>query len=86
MLDQKIIPTEKNKASDVFRLFLTYLKKKFFIPKRQVSITLVRMFIKTKGFTLYRPLLACTHIFVIFIGRTDAEAETPILWLPDGKN
>ena len=22
----------------------------------------------------------------IFIGRTDAEAETPILWLPDGKN
>ena len=22
----------------------------------------------------------------IFIGRTDAEAETPILWLSDGKN
>ena len=22
----------------------------------------------------------------IFIGRTDAEAETPILWPPDGKN
>ena len=22
----------------------------------------------------------------IFIGRTDVEAETPILWLPDGKN
>ena len=22
----------------------------------------------------------------VFIGRTDAEAETPILWLPDGKN
>ena len=22
----------------------------------------------------------------IFVGRTDAEAETPILWLPDGKN
>ena len=22
----------------------------------------------------------------IFIGRTDAEAETPILWLPDAKN
>ena len=22
----------------------------------------------------------------IFIGRTDAEAETPILWLPDTKN
>ena len=22
----------------------------------------------------------------LFIGRTDAEAETPILWLPDGKN
>ena len=22
----------------------------------------------------------------MFIGRTDAEAETPILWLPDGKN
>ena len=22
----------------------------------------------------------------IFIGRTDAEAETPILWLPDVKN
>ena len=22
----------------------------------------------------------------IFIGRTDAEAETPVLWLPDGKN
>ena len=24
--------------------------------------------------------------FWIFIGRTDAEAETPILWLPDAKN
>ena len=24
--------------------------------------------------------------FWIFIGRTDAEAETPILWLPDVKN
>ena len=24
--------------------------------------------------------------FQIFIGRIDAEAETPILWLPDGKN
>ena len=23
---------------------------------------------------------------LIFIGRTDAEAETPILWPPDGKN
>ena len=23
---------------------------------------------------------------LIFIGRTDAEAETPILWLPDAKN
>ena len=22
----------------------------------------------------------------IFIGRTDAEAETPVLWLPDGKH
>ena len=22
----------------------------------------------------------------IFIGRTDAEAEAPILWLPDGKS
>ena len=22
----------------------------------------------------------------IFIGRTDAEAETPIFWLPDAKN
>ena len=24
--------------------------------------------------------------FWIFIGRTDAETETPILWLPDAKN
>ena len=24
--------------------------------------------------------------FWIFIGRTDAEAETPVLWLPDTKN
>ena len=24
--------------------------------------------------------------FWVFIGRTDAEAETPILWLPDVKN
>ena len=22
----------------------------------------------------------------VFIGRTDAEAETPVLWPPDGKN
>ena len=26
------------------------------------------------------------HQSWIFIGRTDAEAETPILWLPDAKN
>ena len=24
--------------------------------------------------------------WVLFTGRTDAEAETPILWPPDGKN
>ena len=24
--------------------------------------------------------------FWVFIGRTDAEAETPVLWLPDVKN
>ena len=24
--------------------------------------------------------------FWVFIGRTDAEAETPILWSPDAKN
>jgi len=24
--------------------------------------------------------------FLIFIGRTDAKAETPILWPPDAKN
>ena len=24
--------------------------------------------------------------FWVFIGRTDVEAETPILWLPDAKN
>ena len=23
---------------------------------------------------------------LVFIGRTDAEAETPVLWPPDGKN
>ena len=26
------------------------------------------------------------NLFWIFFGRTDAEAETPILWLPDAKN
>ena len=26
------------------------------------------------------------NLFPIFIGRTDAEAETPILWLPDVTN
>ena len=42
-----------------------------------------------------RSLLDCKEIqlvipkgnqFWIFIGRTDAEAETPIFWLPDAKN
>ena len=26
------------------------------------------------------------YIYILYIGRTDAEAETPILWPPDGKN
>ena len=26
------------------------------------------------------------HVHVHYIGRTDAEAETPILWPPDAKN
>ena len=26
------------------------------------------------------------HIDLLLIGRTDAEAETPILWPPDAKN
>ena len=26
------------------------------------------------------------HQFWVFIGRTDAEADTPILWPPDAKN
>ena len=43
----------------------------------------------------WRWLLDCKKIqpvnpkgnqFWIFIGRTDVEAETPILWMPDGKN
>ena len=43
----------------------------------------------------WRRLLDCKKIqpvnpkgnqFWIFIGRTDVEAETPILWMPDGKN
>ena len=29
---------------------------------------------------------ACLDKQEIFIGRTDAEAETPILWPPDEKN
>ena len=30
--------------------------------------------------------LTVSHFSWIFIGRTDAEAETPILWLPDAKS
>ena len=32
------------------------------------------------------PLSHQTLCPVLFIGRTDAEAETPILWPPDAKN
>ena len=33
--------------------------------------------------SLFSPL---PHDLCIFIGRTDAEAEAPILWPPDGKS
>ena len=33
-----------------------------------------------------QPLLPKGNQFWIFIGRTDAEAEAPLLWPPDGKN
>ena len=33
-----------------------------------------------------KPVNTKGNQFWIFIGRTDAEAETPILWLPDEKN
>ena len=33
-----------------------------------------------------QPVHSKGNQFWIFIGRTDAEAETPILWLPDAKN
>ena len=33
-----------------------------------------------------KPMYAKGNQSWIFTGRTDAEAETPILWLPDGKN
>ena len=33
-----------------------------------------------------KPVNPKENQFWIFIGRTDAEAETPILWLPDAKN
>ena len=34
----------------------------------------------------WRRILRITWTVLPFIGRTDAEAETPILWLPDVKN
>ena len=33
-----------------------------------------------------QPVYPKGNQFWIFIGSTDAEAETPILWLPDAKN
>ena len=33
-----------------------------------------------------QPVHPNEYQYWIFIGRTDAEAETPILWPPDGKN
>ena len=33
-----------------------------------------------------QPVHAKGDQFWVFIGRSDAEAETPILWLPHGKN
>ena len=33
-----------------------------------------------------RPVHPKENLFWIFIGRTDAEAETPIPWSPDAKN
>ena len=33
-----------------------------------------------------KPVLSKGDQFWVFIGRTDVEAETPILWLPDVKN
>ena len=37
-------------------------------------------------YTEIKPVNLQGNQFWTFIGRTDAEAETPILWLPDGKN
>ena len=33
-----------------------------------------------------QPVYPKGNKFWIFIGKTDAEAETPMLWSPDGKN
>ena len=41
---------------------------------------------KFQGFTLGSVQIRIFFQSWIFIGRTDAEAETPILWLPDSKN
>ena len=38
------------------------------------------------GYKEIKPVNPKEHQSWLFIGRTDAEAEIPILWLPDAKN
>ena len=61
-----------------------------------VSICIIPMYISNKHMLLREIISICTFaVYInnkyrllrqIFIRRTDAEAEVPVLWLPDAKN
>ena len=63
-------------------------------PIQEEAITLINIFVPSTIQWCWRRLLRVPWTAVnpkgnqpwIFLGRTDAEAETPILWLPDVKN
>ena len=63
-------------------------KKENWVPKNWCFWTVV--FEKILESPLYwkeiKPVHPKGNQYRIFIGRTDAEAETPILWPPDAKN
>jgi len=50
------------------------------------TVVLEKIFESPLGCKVIRPVQPKGNQSWIFIGRTDAEAETPILWPPDAKN
>ena len=58
----------------------------YFFSRFFWTVVLEKTLESSLGFKEIQPVHPKGNQSWMFIGRTDAEAETPILWLPDAKN